>query len=104
MVKTNSQVDSRSQHNHYIEDQDQLFRNRNESSGGKKNLMKERSIVEAGGGRCLEPQGKLIDSRKYSQQLAQIQTEKQKKSQLKSKELLFKDDEIEFGCMSKRDG
>ena len=50
----------------------------------------------------LDPQGKLINSRKFSDYFDQLRTEKQKKLLVKNKELLFKSDEIEFGCMSKR--
>jgi len=50
----------------------------------------------------LDPMGKLIQSRRFSNYFDQFKNEKQKRLLIKNKELLLKNDSIEFGCMSRR--
>ena len=50
-----------------------------------------------------DPKGKLINSKKYNECFKQFTKEKEKKLMLKSKDLLFKDKDIEVGFMSKKE-
>jgi hypothetical protein len=99
--KADSSVsNSRAKKNFYLEDQDQLFRTKHAQKKERdRSFYDEPRAKEA---KCLEPQGRLVSSRKYADYLACCSDERRKKSLLKNKELLFKDENIEFGCMSRR--
>ena len=84
-----------------MEDQDIVFRR---LSSAQNKSVKDRSFYDESrrDPKYLDPTGKLMNGRRFSNYFEQFKTEKQKRLLVKNKELLLKNDEIEFGCMSKR--
>ena len=93
-MKAYSEVDGSVKKASILQDQDIVFKR---LSSAQNKSIKERSFYGGEGSRdpkYLDPTGKLINSRRFSNYFQQFKSEKQKRLLIKNKELLLKTDGI----------